>query len=428
VKLNFTEMRGAGNDFVVLDGYTQRVNLTTKQVRALANRHFGSGNHLLLVERPTLEGIDFRCRIVNRDGDEVEDFSQGARYFDWFVRDRGFTDQRSVRVRVRVQVQNGMVTVKMQDNGGVMIDMGTPVFDPERVPFVTMGLQGCCEGADTLWPIDVNGTARWLSVVSMGNPYAVQVVNDVETFPVLVDGPVIERHTRFPQRVNAGFMQIVSRNEIRLRVYERGAGETLASGTSAGAAMAAGIRRGLLDSPALVHTHGGDLTITWDSAQHGAPLRIAYPATKVFEIGHVDVTPEKLLTSMRAEMEAAAIEAVLNGTTWLTAQAVDQQQNPNARNPPAVTSRWKTEGKVFSIERAGHTLYPRYIFDEAGNPISEVAQILKVFNGYQPFRIASWFESTNSMLRGKRPREVLATNPAAVIVAARDYVVGPVHG
>ncbi|PZR45411.1 diaminopimelate epimerase [Paraburkholderia fungorum] len=280
MKLKFTKMHGAGNDFVVLDGYTQPVNLTPAQVRALADRHFGVGaDQLLLVEKPTAEGFDFRYRIFNCDGGEVEHCGNGARCFVKFVRDNGLTDKRSVRV----QVQNGTIQLTMQENGEVLVDMGAPVFEPERVPFAAKGLEGRREGADTLWPLDVNGVTRWISVVSMGNPHAVQVVDDVEDFPVLVEGPVIERHARFPQRVNAGFMQIVGRSEIKLRVYERGAGETLACGTGACAAVAAGIRRGLLDAPVLVHTHGGKLTITWDSTQEGAPLFMAGPAATVFE-------------------------------------------------------------------------------------------------------------------------------------------------
>lgn len=280
MKLKFTKMHGAGNDFVVLDGYTHPVNLTPAQVRALADRHFGVGaDQLLLVEKPTVDGVDFRYRIFNCDGGEVEHCGNGARCFVKFVRDSGLTDKRSVRV----QVQNGTIRLTMQENGEVLVDMGTPVFEPERVPFAIQGLEGRREGADTLWPLDVNGATRWISVVSMGNPHAVQVVDNVEDFPVLVEGPVIERHARFPQRVNAGFMQIVGRSEITLRVYERGAGETLACGTGACAAVAAGIRRGLLDAPVLVHTHGGKLTITWDSTQEGAPLLMAGPAATVFE-------------------------------------------------------------------------------------------------------------------------------------------------
>ncbi|MFP3563866.1 diaminopimelate epimerase [Paraburkholderia sp. SIMBA_030] len=280
MKLKFTKMHGAGNDFVVLDGYTQPVDLTPERVRALADRHFGVGaDQLLLVEKPTLDGVDFRYRIFNCDGGEVEHCGNGARCFVKFVRDTGLTDKRSVRV----QVQNGTITLTMQDNGEVLVDMGTPVFEPARVPFDAKGLEGRSEGADTLWPLDVNGVTRWISVVSMGNPHAVQVVDDVEDFPVLTDGPLIERHARFPQRVNAGFMQIVGRSEIKLRVYERGAGETLACGTGACAAVAAGIRRGLLDAPVLVHTHGGKLTISWDSTHEGAPLLMAGPAATVFE-------------------------------------------------------------------------------------------------------------------------------------------------
>jgi diaminopimelate epimerase len=278
MKLKFTKMHGAGNDFVVLDGYSQPLALSAAQVRALASRHFGVGaDQLLLVEKPTIEGVDFRYRIFNCDGGEVEHCGNGARCFVKFVRDIGLTDRRSVRV----QVQNGVLTLTMQENGEVVVDMGEPVFEPAQVPFDAHGLEGRREGADALWPLDVNGATRWVSVVSMGNPHAVQVVDDVEAFPVGVDGPVIEFHPRFPQRVNAGFMQIVSRNEIKLRVYERGAGETLACGTGACAAVAAGVRRGLLDAPVTVHTHGGLLTITWSGGAD--PLLMAGPAATVFE-------------------------------------------------------------------------------------------------------------------------------------------------
>jgi diaminopimelate epimerase len=280
MKLKFTKMHGAGNDFVVLDGFTQRLELSAAQVRALADRHFGVGaDQLLLVEKPTIEGVDFRYRIFNCDGGEVEHCGNGARCFVKFVRDAGLTDARSVRV----QVQNGVITLTMQDNGDVTVDMGLPVFAPAEVPFDASGLEGRREGDDTLWPLEVNGTTRWISAVSMGNPHAVQVVDDVEAFPVLVDGPVIEHHARFPQRVNAGFMQIVARNEIRLRVYERGAGETLACGTGACAAVAAGIRRGLLDAPVKVHTHGGVLTICWNGEHENTPLLMAGPAATVFQ-------------------------------------------------------------------------------------------------------------------------------------------------
>jgi diaminopimelate epimerase len=255
---------------------------------------------LLLVEKPTVAGVDFRYRIFNCDGGEVEHCGNGARCFVKFVRDTGLTEQRTVRV----QVQNGTLTLTMQENGEVLVDMGMPVFEPERVPFATKGLEGRREGADTLWPLDVNGTTRWISVVSMGNPHAVQVVDDVEAFPVRVEGPVIERHARFPQRVNAGFMQIVSRSEIKLRVFERGAGETLACGTGACAAVAAGIRRGLLQAPVLVHTHGGKLTITWDSAKADEPLLMAGPATTVFE-GEIELA-DSLADSLADPVNTAA--------------------------------------------------------------------------------------------------------------------------
>lgn len=281
MKLKFTKMHGAGNDFVVLDGYTTPLALTPERVRALADRHFGVGaDQLLLVEKPTIEGVDFRYRIFNCDGGEVEHCGNGARCFVKFVRDRGLTGER----RIRVQVQNGVIALALQENGEVVVDMGQPEFEPARVPFDASGLDGRREGNDTLWPLDVNGAMQWVSVVSMGNPHAVQVVDDVEAFPVLIDGPVIEAHRRFPNKVNAGFMQIVSRNEVRLRVFERGAGETLACGTGACAAVAAGIRRGLLDSPVKVHTHGGALTIAWDGMRdESAALTMAGPATTVFE-------------------------------------------------------------------------------------------------------------------------------------------------
>jgi len=281
MKLKFTKMHGAGNDFVVLDGYSQDIPLTPERVRELADRHFGIGaDQLLLVEKPTVEGVDFRYRIFNCDGGEVEHCGNGARCFVKFVRDRKLTDSN----RVRVQVQKGTITLVVQENGEVVVDMDRPEFEPALVPFNANGLEGRREGNDTLWPLDVNGARRWVSVVSMGNPHAVQVVDDVEAYPVKTEGAVIETHARFPNKVNAGFMQIVSRNEVKLRVFERGAGETLACGTGACAAVAAGIRRRLLDSPVKVHTHGGLLTIAWDGARdESAALTMAGPATTVFE-------------------------------------------------------------------------------------------------------------------------------------------------
>ncbi|MNN16516.1 Diaminopimelate epimerase [compost metagenome] len=261
MKLQFTKMHGAGNDFVVLDGIHQQIDLTPAQWRALASRHFGVGaDQMLVVEKPSRSDVDFRYRIFNADGSEVEHCGNGARCFVRFVSDKGMTDKRSVRV----EVMKGVITLTLQDDGQVTVDMGAPELEPAQVPF----------------------RAEGLPAVSMGNPHAVQVVDDVENFPVLQDGPVIEQHATFPNRVNAGFMQVQDRNTIRLRVYERGAGETLACGTGACAAVVAGIRRGLLDSPVKVHTHGGDLTIAWDGGAE--PVRMTGPATTVFE-GSIDL-------------------------------------------------------------------------------------------------------------------------------------------
>ncbi|WP_064574971.1 diaminopimelate epimerase [Cupriavidus gilardii] len=283
MKIQFTKMHGAGNDFVVLDGIHQTLNLSTEQWRALASRHFGVGaDQILIVEKPTRPDVDFRYRIFNADGGEVEHCGNGARCFVRFVTDHGLTDKRSVRV----EVMNGVITLTLQDDGQVTVDMGAPEFEPARIPFLPDGLPTRTEGDDTLYGIETNGRTVWISAVSMGNPHAVQVVDDTERFPVREDGPVIEHHAAFPKRVNAGFMQVVDRNTIRLRVFERGSGETLACGTGACAAVVAGIRRGLLDSPVKVHTHGGDLTIAWDG--DGTPVRMTGPATTVFE-GSIDL-------------------------------------------------------------------------------------------------------------------------------------------
>ncbi|VVE61678.1 Diaminopimelate epimerase [Pandoraea pnomenusa] len=278
MKLKFTKMQGAGNDFVVIDGISQTIDFTPEQWRALADRHFGVGaDQLLLVERSTLPGVDFRYRIFNADGGEVEHCGNGARCFVKFVRDTGLTDKRSVRV----EVQQGVITLTMREDGQVSVDMGAPILTPSDVPFDTAGLQGRGEGDDTLWPLDVAGKTTWISVVSMGNPHAVQVVDNVDTAPVETDGPLVERHARFPRRVNAGFLQVVGPHQARLRVYERGAGETLACGTGACAAAVAGIRRGLLRAPVAIETHGGTLTIDWDGA-NGSVIMTG-PAATVFE-------------------------------------------------------------------------------------------------------------------------------------------------
>ncbi len=283
MKLQFTKMQGAGNDFVVLDGIHQKIDLSPAQWRALADRHFGVGaDQMLVVEPATRDDADFRYRIFNADGGEVEHCGNGARCFVRFVSDRGMTDKRSVRV----QVMKGLITLTLQDDGQVTVDMGAPELEPAQVPFVPAGLPQRSEGEDTQYGLEVNGRTAWITPVSMGNPHAVQVVDDVEHFPVLQDGPLIEHHASFPQRVNAGFMEIVERGTVRLRVFERGAGETLACGTGACAAVVAGIRRGLLDSPVKVHTHGGGLTIAW--AGGASPVLMTGPATTVFE-GSIDL-------------------------------------------------------------------------------------------------------------------------------------------
>ncbi|QYY31820.1 MULTISPECIES: diaminopimelate epimerase [Cupriavidus] len=283
MKLQFTKMHGAGNDFVVLDGIHQKLDLTTEQWRALASRHFGVGaDQMLIVEKPTREDVDFRYRIFNADGSEVEHCGNGARCFVRFVTDKGMTDKRSVRV----EVMNGVITLTLQDDGQVTVDMGAPELEPARVPFRPDGLPVRTQGEDIAYGLEINGRTAWISPVSMGNPHAVQVVDDVENFPVLQDGPLIEHHATFPNRVNAGFLQVVDRHTARLRVFERGAGETLACGTGACAAVVAGIRRGLLDSPVKVHTHGGDLNIAWDGGAE--PVRMTGPATTVFE-GTIDL-------------------------------------------------------------------------------------------------------------------------------------------
>jgi len=269
--LKFTKMHGAGNDFVVLDGVRQRIELMPEQLRLLADRHFGVGcDQILLVEKTQNPAADFRYRIFNADGGEVEQCGNGARCFVRFVHDQGLTHKREIVV----ETQSGLISPRLQDDGRVTVNMGAPIFEPARIPFV-----GDSEAAEHR--LDVNGTTVAITAVSMGNPHAVQVVTDVNTAPVQELGALIERHPRFPQRVNAGFMQILDRQHIRLRVYERGAGETLSCGTGACAAVVAGIRRGLLDAEVQVATHGGNLTIEWQGA--GQPVRMTGPAVVVFE-------------------------------------------------------------------------------------------------------------------------------------------------
>jgi diaminopimelate epimerase len=282
MKLKFTKMQGAGNDFVVIDAIHQQIDFSADQWQRLADRRFGVGaDQILIVERPTLPGVDFRYRIFNSDGGEVEQCGNGARAFARFVSDQGLSGERSIRV----QTMSGIIAPTLEDDGSVTVDMGAPVLEPVAVPFDSEGLDGVAEGRDTLWPLNLQCQGAPLdvlvSVVSMGNPHAVQTVLDADTAPVAELGPQIEHHPRFPKRVNAGFMQVVDRHHVKLRVFERGAGETLACGTGACAAVVAGIRRGLLDSPVRVSARGGELSIAW--AGEGAPVYLSGPAVTVFE-------------------------------------------------------------------------------------------------------------------------------------------------
>ena len=278
MRLRFTKMQGAGNDFVMLDGVTQTLALEGAQLRRLADRRYGVGaDQVLLVERAQQPGVDFRYRIFNADGGEVEQCGNGARCFVRFVRERGLTHKRSIRV----ETLGGIIEPRLEDDGEVSVDMGVPVLEPARVPFDAEGLVARAVQHDRLWPLLIHGREIEFSVLSMGNPHAVQSVDDIEQAPVASDGPVIERHARFPRRVNAGFMQIIGRDEIYLRVWERGVGETLACGTGACAAAVAGILRGALQSPVTVIARGGRLRIRWDGAGHPALLTGA--ADKVFE-------------------------------------------------------------------------------------------------------------------------------------------------
>ena len=270
-KLHFTKMHGLGNDFVVLDGIRQEVDLTASQYKRLADRRLGVGcDQVLVVERPRSTGVDFRYRIFNADGGEVEQCGNGARCFVKFVRDNGYTQAK----RIRVETAGGIIVPEIDDSGEVTVDMGVPRFAAEAIPFV-----GGTD--DVVQPLDVAGETIAISVVSMGNPHAVQVVPDLDAAPVATQGPLLEHHRRFPQRVNAGYMQVVDRATIRLRVWERGAGETLACGTGACAAVVSAVRRGLVDSPVRVETRGGWLTIAWTGPDGG--VLMTGPATTVFE-------------------------------------------------------------------------------------------------------------------------------------------------
>ena len=275
MRLPFTKMQGAGNDFVVLDGTRAPIELSAAQAQRLGDRRFGVGaDQILIVERSNTPGIDFRYRIYNGgSGDEVEHCGNGARCFVRYVHDRGLTTQRVVKV----ETVNNVLELRLRDDGRVSVDMNRPVFDLQRVPFDSSGLAPRHEGAFTLWPIE----GVEVSVLSMGNPHAVQRVADVDAAPVATLGPRIERHARFPKQVNVGFMELLSRSTLRLRVHERGAGETLACGTGACAAVVAGIRLGWLDRQVTVQARGGELLIEWPSDE--ANVLMTGPAETVFQ-------------------------------------------------------------------------------------------------------------------------------------------------
>ena len=285
MKLKFTKMHGAGNDFIVLDATAHALELAPAQWRALADRHFGIGaDQILVVEQARTPDTDFRYRIYNADGGEVEQCGNGARAFVKFVTDRGLTSKRTLRV----ETMSGVIEPLLEADGRITVNMGAPVLTPAEVPFDSAGLAPRLVGEEALWPLEIAGRTHWVAVLSMGNPHAVQIVDDTNAAPVEQDGPLIESHPRFPRRVNAGFMQILSRAHVRLRVHERGAGETLACGTGACAAVVSGIRRGLLDALVTVETRGGDLSIGW--AGGSAPVYLTGPAVTVFE-GEITLAP-----------------------------------------------------------------------------------------------------------------------------------------
>jgi diaminopimelate epimerase len=270
MKLKFTKMHGLGNDFVVIDAMNQQISLSPEQLRRLADRHLGIGcDQILLIEKA--EGdADFRYRIFNADGGEVEQCGNGARCFVRYVHDHGMTGKKEVRI----ETLSGVVIPKLEANGEVTVNMGVPKFDPGEIPFIA-------DQRAPTYPLRLDDKEVEISVVSMGNPHAVQVVSDLDDAPVLTEGPFIEKHSRFPQRVNAGYMQVIDPHHIRLRVYERGAGETLACGTGACAAAVAGIQRGLLESPVRVSFSTGNLFIRWEGENQ--PVWMTGPAITVFD-------------------------------------------------------------------------------------------------------------------------------------------------
>ncbi len=279
--LKFTKMQGAGNDFVIIDGVSQPVSLTVAQIKKIANRHFGVGcDQLLLVEKTTLPNIDFKYRIFNADGGEVEQCGNGARCFVRFVVEKGLTQKREIAV----ETAGGVITLKLHDDNQVSVNMGAPIFEPAKIPFIA-------EEKQQLYVLALHQQIISICAVSMGNPHALTIVDDLEAANVAEIGPQIEAHERFPQHVNAGFMQVLNPHEIKLRVYERGAGETLSCGTGACAAVVSGIQLGLLQTPVLVNTRGGQLNIEWlgiDCNNKAQPVLMTGAAEIVFD-GQIEI-------------------------------------------------------------------------------------------------------------------------------------------
>ena len=270
MRLKFTKMQGLGNDFVVIDAVNQSVCLSPAQRRLLADRHFGVGCDQILLVEGAVGDADFRYRIYNADGGEVEQCGNGARCFVRYVHDRGMTQKNEIRV----ETSGGLIIPRLEANGEVSVNMGMPKFEPQQIPFIA-------EKRAMTYSIDISGRQVEISAVSLGNPHAVQLVEDVDGAPVITEGALIESHPSFPKRVNAGYMQVVDRTHIRLRVYERGAGETLACGTGACAAVVIGIERGLLQSTVQVNMRGGDLTVRWEGEDQ--PVWMTGPAVTVFD-------------------------------------------------------------------------------------------------------------------------------------------------
>lgn len=281
--LRFTKMQGAGNDFVMLNAYDKPLTLTPEQIRFICDRRFGVGcDQMLVVEKSTTPAADFKYRIFNQDGGEVEMCGNGARCFAVFVREQGLTDKRTITC----ETVKGVIAPTVEDDGRVTVDMGAPHFAPEDVGFDAEGVSRLSRAADTLYQIRAGGEDNWVSIVSMGNPHAVRLVGDVDEAPVETVGEAFQHLERFKNRVNVGFLQIENRSRARLRVYERGVGETLACGSGACAAVVAGIRRGALDNAVEVEMRGGTLRITWDGAD--GHVFLTGPAVTVFT-GEIDI-------------------------------------------------------------------------------------------------------------------------------------------